>query len=235
MVRCSPDHVFLRRIELFSKNTVSLSALLRADSANQEEIGVDMSDIEIDQQLVERVQKGDKQAFNLLVTKYQRKIMNLVSRYVSNPGDTADVVQEVFISAYRFLPSFRNDSAFYTWLYRIAVNTAKNYLVSNGRRPPGMDVDIADAEQYDSGDALRDIATPERLLSSEQVRQTVINALQSLPEDLRTVITLREIEGLSYEEIAEVIDCPVGTVRSRIFRAREVIDNRLKAVLQGID
>ncbi len=194
-----------------------------------------MSDIEIDQQIVERVQRGDKQAFNLLVTKYQRKVMNLVSRYVSNPGDIADVAQEVFISAYRFLPSFRNDSAFYTWLYRIAVNTAKNYLTSNGRRPPGMDVDIDDAEQYDSGEALRDIDTPEHLLSSDQVRKTVIDALQSLPEDLRTVITLREIEGLSYEEIADVISCPVGTVRSRIFRAREVIDNRLKTVLQGID
>lgn len=192
-----------------------------------------MSDLEIDQQLVERVQRGDKQAFNLLVSKYQRKVANLVSRYVSNQSDIADVVQEVFISAYRFLPSFRNDSAFYTWLYRIAVNTAKNYILSNGRKPTGSDIDLADAEQYDSSDMLRDIASPESLLSSEQVRKTVIHALQSLPEDLRTVITLREIEGLSYEEIADVIGCPVGTVRSRIFRARDVIDNQLKAVLQG--
>lgn len=192
-----------------------------------------MSDLEIDQQLVERVQRGDKQAFNLLVSKYQRKVANLVSRYVSNQSDIADVVQEVFISAYRFLPSFRNDSAFYTWLYRIAVNTAKNYILSNGRKPTGSDIDLADAEQYDSSDMLRDIASPESLLSSEQVRKTVIHALQSLPEDLRTVITLREIEGLSYEEIADVIGCPVGTVRSRIFRARDVIDNQLKDVLHG--
>ena len=139
----------------------------------------------------------------------------------------------MFISAYRFLPSFRNDSAFYTWLYRIAVNTAKNYILSNGRKTIGSDIDLADAEQYDSSDMLRDIASPESLLSSEQVRKTVIDALQSLPEDLRTVITLREIEGLSYEEIADVIGCPVGTVRSRIFRARDVIDSRLKAVLLG--
>jgi RNA polymerase sigma-70 factor, ECF subfamily len=197
-----------------------------------EEIGIDMSDLEIDQRLVERVQRGDKQAFNLLVTKYQHKVMNLVNRYVNNPSDAADVAQEVFISAYRFLPSFRNDSAFYTWLFRIAVNTAKNYLTSSNRRPQGVDVDIDDAEQYDSADVLRDIASPEGLLSSEQVRKTVMDALQELPEDLRTVITLREIEGLSYDEIADVIGSPVGTVRSRIFRAREFIDNRLKAVLQ---
>jgi RNA polymerase sigma-70 factor (ECF subfamily) len=207
--------------------------LLRADSGHLEEIGIDMSDIEIDQRLVERVQRGDKQAFNLLVTKYQHKVMNLVNRYVNNPSDAADVVQDVFISAYRFLPSFRNDSAFYTWLFRIAVNTAKNYLVSSHRRPVGVDVDIDDAEHYDTGDALQDIASPEGLLSSEQVHKTVMDTLQELPEDLRTVITLREIEGLSYDEIADVIGAPVGTVRSRIFRAREIIDNRLKAVLQG--
>ena len=172
--------------------------------------------------------------YRQLFRKYYANLLFYATRMVGEE-DAEDVVQEVFISAYRFLSSFRNDSAFYTWLYRIAVNTAKNYLVSNGRRPPGMDVDIEDAEQYDSGDALRDIASPERLLSSDQVRQTVTDALQSLPEDLRTVITLREIEGLSYDEIAEVLGCPVGTVRSRIFRAREVIDNRLKTVLQGID
>lgn len=194
-----------------------------------------MSDIDIDQQIVERIQNGDKQAFNLLVQKYQRRMLNLVCRYIGNSSDAPDIVQEVFLSAYRFLPSFRNDSAFYTWLYRIAINTTKNYLVSNGRRPPDADVDIDTAEQYDSGEALHDIASPEKVLLSEQVRATVVDALKSLPEDLRTVITLREIEGLSYEEIAEVIDCPVGTVRSRIFRAREQIDNRLKAVLQNTD
>lgn len=202
---------------------------------NEGEIGVDMSDQDIDQQIVERIQNGDKQAFNLLVQKYQRRMLNLVCRYIGNSSDAADVVQEVFLSAYRFLPSFRNDSAFYTWLYRIAVNTTKNYLTSNGRRPPDADVDIDVAEQYDSAEILHDIASPEKLLLSEQVRATVVDALQSLPEDLRTVITLREIEGLSYEEISEVIDCPVGTVRSRIFRAREQIDNRLKAVLQNSD
>lgn len=193
-----------------------------------------MSDLDIDQQIVDRVKQGDKQAFNLLVTKYQRKVMNLVSRYVSNQSDSADVVQEVFISAYRFLPTFRNDSAFYTWLYRIAVNTAKNYLVVNAKRSGSNEIDIMDAETFDTSDQMRDIADPEQMLSSEQVHKTIMNALQSLPEDLRTVITLREIDGLSYEEIAEVVGCPVGTVRSRIFRARDVIDSQLQHVMHSI-
>lgn len=193
-----------------------------------------MSDLDIDQQIVDRVKQGDKQAFNLLVTKYQRKVMNLVSRYVSNQSDSADVVQEVFISAYRFLPTFRNDSAFYTWLYRIAVNTAKNYLVVNAKRFSSNEIDIMDAETFETSDQMRDIADPEQMLSSEQVHKTIMNALQSLPEDLRTVITLREIDGLSYEEIAEVVGCPVGTVRSRIFRARDVIDSQLQQVMHSI-
>ncbi len=193
-----------------------------------------MSDLDIDQQIVDRVKQGDKQAFNLLVTKYQRKVMNLVSRYVSNQSDSADVVQEVFISAYRFLPTFRNDSAFYTWLYRIAVNTAKNYLVVNAKRSSSNEIDIMDAETFETSDQMRDIADPEQMLSSEQVHKTIMNALQSLPEDLRTVITLREIDGLSYEEIAEVVGCPVGTVRSRIFRARDVIDSQLQQVMHSI-
>lgn len=191
-----------------------------------------MSDLNVDQQLVERVQRGDKNAFNLLVKKYQHKVVNLVARYVKNPGDVADVAQEAFIKAYRSLPTFRGESAFYTWLYRIAVNTAKNYIVAQGRRPPDMDVEASDAELYDGAEALREQATPENLMMSDQIRETVVAVLEALPEDLRTAITLREMEGLSYEEIAEIMDCPVGTVRSRIFRAREAIDKRLQPLLQ---
>ncbi len=191
-----------------------------------------MSDLNIDQQLVERVQRGDKNAFNLLVKKYQHKVVNLVARYVKNPGDVADVAQETFIKAYRSLPTFRGESAFYTWLYRIAVNTAKNYIVAQGRRPPDMDVEASDAELYDGAEALREQATPENLMMSDQIREAVVAGLEALPEDLRTAITLRELEGLSYEEIAEIMDCPVGTVRSRIFRAREAIDKRLQPLLQ---
>jgi len=191
-----------------------------------------MSDLNVDQQLVERVQRGDKNAFNLLVKKYQHKVVNLVARYVKNPGDVADVAQEAFIKAYRSLPTFRGESAFYTWLYRIAVNTAKNYIVAQGRRPPDMDVEAGDAELYDGAEALREQATPENLMMSDQIRETVVAVLEALPEDLRTAITLREMEGLSYEEIAEIMDCPVGTVRSRIFRAREAIDKRLQPLLQ---
>ena len=191
-----------------------------------------MSEQDIDQALVERVQRGDKNAFNLLVQKYQHKVINLISRYVKNQGDVADVAQEAFIKAYRALPNFRGESAFYTWLYRIAVNSSKNYLVAQGRKPPANDVDVEDADYYDGGEALRESGTPERLLLSDEISAVVFNTIEGLPDDLRMAITLREIEGLSYEEIAEVMECPVGTVRSRIFRAREAIDNQLKPLIE---
>src|SRR5574344_181714 len=186
----------------------------------------------IDQQLIERIQRGDKNAFNLLVRKYQHKVVSLVSRYVNNPGDIPDVAQEAFIKAYRAIPDFRGESAFYTWLYRIAVNTAKNYIVAQGRRPPDMDVDSQGAETYEGAESLHEVANPENLMLSDEIRAEVAATLAGLPEDLRTAITLREIEGLSYEEIAEVMECPVGTVRSRIFRAREAIDKRIQPLLQ---
>ncbi len=191
-----------------------------------------MSDREIDQQLVERVQRGDKQAFGLLVSKYQRKLARLLSRMIRDSAEVEDVTQEAFIKAYRALPSFRGDSAFYTWLYRIGINTAKNYLVSQGRRAPtSTSVDADDAESMEDGDLLRHTDTPERLMMTKQIGQTVNAAMDALPEELRTAIVLREIEGLSYEEIATVMDCPIGTVRSRIFRAREAISERLKPML----
>lgn len=186
----------------------------------------------LDEQLVERVQRGDKNAFNLLVRKYQHKVVNLVARYVNNPGDVPDVAQEAFIKAYRALPTFRGESAFYTWLYRIAVNTAKNYLTSQGRRPPSSDVEADEAEYYGGGEALQEVATPENLALTDEIKRTVFAAIEALPEDLRTAITLREMEGLSYEEIAEIMDCPVGTVRSRIFRAREAIDKKLQPLIE---
>ena len=186
-----------------------------------------MSEQLTDQVLVERVQK----AFNLLVVRYQHKVASLVSRYVPS-GDVPDVVQESFIKAYRALDSFRGDSAFYTWLYRIAVNTAKNYLVAQGRRPPSSDVDAIDAENFESGGALKEISNPENLMLSEELRQIVFRTIESLPEDLRMAITLRELDGLSYEEIAAIMDCPVGTVRSRIFRAREAIDNKVQPLIR---
>ena len=191
-----------------------------------------MSEHLTDQQLVERVQRGDKNAYNLLVRKYQHKVANLVSRYVSN-GDIPDVTQEAFIKAYRALPGFRGESAFFTWLYRIAVNTAKNYLVSQRRRPPGSDVEIDDAEYYEGGDALKELSSPEHLMLSDEIKRAVFDTIDALPEDLKTAITLRELEGMSYEDIANVMDCPVGTVRSRIFRAREAIDKRVQPLLQG--
>ncbi len=191
-----------------------------------------MSDREIDQQLVERVQRGDKQAFGLLVSKYQRKLARLISRMIRDPAEVEDVMQEAFIKAYRALPAFRGDSAFYTWLYRIGINTAKNYLVSQGRRAPtSTELDSDEAETLEDASLLRDIDTPERLMQTKQIGQTVNAAMEALPEELRTAIVLREIEGLSYEEIATVMDCPIGTVRSRIFRAREAIAERLRPML----
>ena len=184
-----------------------------------------------DQQLVQRVQKGDKSAFDLLVLKYQHRVLKLVGRFVSDAAEAQDVAQEAFLKAYRALPSFRGDSAFYTWLYRIAINTAKNALVSNRRRPVDFDLDLQDPEQYDRQARLKDVDTPEGVLLTEEIRLVVERAMEQLPEDLRTAIVLREIEGLSYEEIAEAMDCPVGTVRSRIFRAREAIDKRLQPLL----
>jgi RNA polymerase sigma-70 factor (ECF subfamily) len=191
-----------------------------------------MSERSIDQKLVVRVQNGDKTAFDLLVRKYQHKIAKLVSRYVRDRREVEDVTQEALIKAYRAIGGFRGESAFYTWLYRIAVNTAKNYLESQGRRPPGSDMEIEGAELIESGDGLRDQATPERQMLTKEIASTVHRVLEHLPPDLRTAITLREIEGMSYEEIAEVMDCPIGTVRSRIFRAREAIDLELRPLLE---
>ncbi|HEY8242299.1 MAG: RNA polymerase sigma factor RpoE [Vicinamibacteria bacterium] len=191
-----------------------------------------MGDREVDQQLVERAQKGDKRAFELLVLKYQRKLGRLLSRLVRDPGEVEDVTQEAFIKAYRALPNFRGDSAFYTWLYRIAINTAKNYLVALGRRAPTTtEYDNEEAESFEDADALRDSSTPEGELLGKEIATTVNKAMEALPEDLRTAITLREIEGLSYEEIATVMNCPIGTVRSRIFRAREAIAAELRPLL----
>lgn len=184
-----------------------------------------------DQQLVERVQKGDKRAFDLLVIKYQHKIFAIISRYVRDQSEVQDVAQEAFIKAYRALAKFRGDSAFYTWLYRIAINTAKNYLVARNRRPPAMDVDADEAEFYSGSDSLKDIDTPEHSLLRDELQTTVNRAISDLPEDLRTAVTLREMEGLSYEDIAAIMDCPVGTVRSRIFRAREAIDRCIKPLM----
>ncbi len=190
-----------------------------------------MAEYKADQALVERVQGGDKAAFDLLVLKYQNRVVNLISRYVYDSAEVYDVAQEAFIKAYRALPNFRGDSAFYTWLYRIAINTAKNYLVAQGRRPPKTDVDVQDAEQYGSYDDLKNYETPEGLMQKSEVEQVVVETMQKLPEDLRTAITLRELEGLSYDEIAEAMGCPVGTVRSRIFRAREAIQKQLEPLL----
>ena len=192
-----------------------------------------MGDREADQVLVERVQQGDKQAFGLLVAKYQRKLIRLLSRMIRDPAEVEDVAQEAFIKAYRALPGFRGDSAFYTWLYRIGINTAKNFLAGQGRRAPtSTEFDSEEAESFEEGEQLRDNNTPEKILMSKEIGNTVEAAMAELPEDLRSAIMLREIEGLSYEDIAKIMDCPIGTVRSRIFRAREAIAARLQPLLE---
>ncbi|HWA36669.1 MAG TPA: RNA polymerase sigma factor RpoE [Burkholderiales bacterium] len=191
-----------------------------------------MSDREIDRQLVVRAQGGDKQAFNLLVEKYQRKLARLLSRFIRDPAEVEDVTQEAFIKAYRALPAFRGDSAFYTWLYRIGINTAKNYLMAMGRRAPtSTEVEAEEAEGFDEGEQLRDINTPESALLTSEIAETVNRTIEQLPEELRTAIQMREIEGMSYEDIAKAMDCPIGTVRSRIFRAREAIAGQLRPLL----
>ena len=195
-----------------------------------------MSDREIDRQLVERAQAGDKRAFNLLVEKYQRKLARLLSRFIRDPAEVEDVTHEAFIKAYRALPAFRGDSAFYTWLYRIGINTAKNYLMAMGRRAPtSTEIEAEEAEGFEEGEQLRDINTPESLLLSGEIAETVNSTIEKLPEELRTAIQMREIEGMSYEDIAKAMDCPIGTVRSRIFRAREAIAEQLKPLLDTKD
>jgi RNA polymerase sigma-70 factor (ECF subfamily) len=191
-----------------------------------------MSDREIDRQLVERAQRGDKRAFELLVEKYQRKLARLLSRFIRDPAEVEDVTQEAFIKAYRALPAFRGDSAFYTWLYRIGINTAKNYLMAMGRRAPtSTEIEAEEAEGFEEGEQLRDINTPESLLLSSEIAKTVNSTIEQLPEELRTAIQMRELDGMSYEDIAKAMDCPIGTVRSRIFRAREAIAEQLRPLL----
>ena len=191
-----------------------------------------MGDREVDQQLVERAQRGDKKAFELLVAKYQRKINRLLSRFIRDSAEVDDVAQEAFIKAYRAINRFRGESAFYTWIYRIAINTAKNYLVASGRRPPNDDIDAQEAEQYEGATSLKEQDTPERLLLKDEIHAAITQAIEELPDDLRMAITLRELEGMSYEEIAQTMECPIGTVRSRIFRARDAIDSKLQPLLK---
>ncbi|MCB1553090.1 MAG: RNA polymerase sigma factor RpoE [Xanthomonadales bacterium] len=190
-----------------------------------------MGENEVDQALVLRVQGGDKKAFDLLVGRYQHRIVSVISRYVHDWSDAQDVAQDTFIRAYRAMGNFRGDSQFYTWLYKIAINTAKNWLVAQGRRPPSDDIDVADAVQFDNGARLRDTDTPEQELMRREIEQTVAAVVEALPEELRMAITLREVDGLSYDEISETMNCPIGTVRSRIFRARDAIDQKLRSML----
>ncbi len=190
-----------------------------------------MSDNDSDRELVERVQRGEQRAFDLLMLKYQHRIAKLIARYVQDPAEVLDVAQEAFLKAYRAIPRFRGDSAFYTWMYRIAINTAKNHLAAQARRPRDSGVDVSDAEQFDGVAELKESATPEGLALTEEIQQTVAAAIEALPEDLRVAISLRELEGFSYEDIAQAMECPIGTVRSRIFRAREAINARLDPLL----
>lgn len=190
-----------------------------------------MSQEVADVELVRRVQAGDTRAFDLLVLKYQHKILHLIGRYVHDPSSAQDVAQEAFIKAYRGLRNFRGDSAFYTWLYRIAINTAKNFLVTESRRTPDYEINAEDAEHLNGESGLKEYATPERELLSEEIKRQIFKAMEDLPEDLKSAIVLRELEGMSYEEIAQVMECPIGTVRSRIFRAREAIDRQLRPLL----
>ena len=194
-----------------------------------------MGERNLDQELVERVQSGEKSAFDILVRKYEHKLANVISRYIHDPSEVLDVAQDAFIKAYRALPNFRGDSAFYTWLYRIAINTAKNHLVAASRRPPKDDVDAQEAEQFDAGSGLKEYATPERLALRSELAETIQEAIEALPEELRVAIVLRELEGLSYEEIASAMECPIGTVRSRIFRARDAIDKQIQPLLDETD
>ena len=194
-----------------------------------------MGERNLDQELVERVQNGEKAAFDILVRKYEHKLANVISRYIHDQSEVLDVAQDAFIKAYRALPNFRGDSAFYTWLYRIAINTAKNHLVAASRRPPKDDINAEEAEQFDAGSGLKEYATPERLALRSELAGTIQDAIEALPEELRVAIVLRELEGLSYEEIASAMECPIGTVRSRIFRARDAIDKQIRPLLDETD
>ena len=194
-----------------------------------------MGERNLDQELVERVQSGEKAAFDILVRKYEHKLANVISRYIHDQSEVLDVAQDAFIKAYRALPNFRGDSAFYTWLYRIAINTAKNHLVAASRRPPKNDIDAQEAEQFEASSGLKEYATPERLALRSELAGTIQDAIEELPEELRVAIVLRELEGLSYEEIANAMECPIGTVRSRIFRARDAIDRQIRPLLDETD
>jgi RNA polymerase sigma-70 factor, ECF subfamily len=212
---------------------VQAPAAAPAGAAHQHGEAARMGDNDTDQALVRRVQAGDTRAFDLLVRKYQHKLVSVISRYIHDWSEAQDVAQDSFIRAYRALGNFRGDSQFYTWLYKIAVNTAENHLVAQKRRPPTDDIDAQDAVQFDSGSQLREAGTPEHELMRQEIERTVMQTVEALPEELRTAITLREVDGLSYEEIAEAMDCPIGTVRSRIFRARDAIDQKLRPLLDA--